>query len=94
MTIIQFIGLIGSIIMVFGAVPQLIKTFKDGHAEGLSFGTLICWLAGMICLLIYVRFYRSTDYILIINYSFNLITTGIFLYYKLFRTHWSRGSFL
>lgn len=84
MSIIATIGLIGSLIMVFGAVPQLYKTIREGHSEGLSSGTLFCWLIGMLCLLIYVIFFRAADYILILNYSFNLITTSIFMKYKFY----------
>jgi len=82
MAFISYIGIIGSVIMALGAIPQLYKTLKDGHAEGLSLGTLFCWFVGMICLLLYVIVFRVNDYILIANYGFNILCVIIYLKYK------------
>ena len=63
-------------------VPQAILSYKQGHAKGTSWGLLVLWTIGEICILIYVL--SKKDLPLIVNYLFNLLMLAIIIKYKLF----------
>ena len=76
------IGWIGAI--AFGAcgMPQAIKTYRDGNAEGLDFIFLALWTVGEICTLYAVLLDAPRPY-LIANYLANLVFLGIMWRYKI-----------
>ena len=74
-------GWIGSILLAICGLPMLIKSYKEGHAEGVSLLFLLAWWLGEVLLLVFV-IGKFKGIILILNYSANvLLVTGI-LYYK------------
>ena len=79
---IELLGLFGTLLLAIGGLPQLIKTVKDKHADGLSGGMLWCWLLGFMLLLMYTIKLHPHDWILLFNYGFNLIVVLVFLKYK------------
>lgn len=79
---IDIIGWIGSIIFAICGFPQAIKSYKDGHSNGIGWGLIILWELGELLTLIYVL--TKKEYPLIINYIFNLISVSIIFWFKLF----------
>ena len=77
---LETIGYIGAACFALSAVPQAYKSFKEGHSKGVSWGLLILWSLGEICLLIYTL--PKQDYPLIVNYVSNLILLIVILKYK------------
>lgn len=82
MTTIEIIGWIGAICFALSALPQTIKSIKEGHSNGLSWGLLFLWVIGESCSLIYVL--DRNDLPLFTNYAINIIFLFIILYYKFF----------
>ena len=77
------IGWLGSILFSLCALPQTIKTFKDGHAKSLSTGFLFLWTGGEVLTLIAVIQDKGSSYLLA-NYISNLVLLAIIIRYKVF----------
>lgn len=80
--ITTFLGIVGTAALAIGGIPQLIKSIREGHANGLSGGTLLCWLLGFACLLPYVFIEHGEDWVLCSNYSVNFVITLIIARYR------------
>ncbi len=74
------VGLIGSLLLTFSAVPEVIRTLKDRKCH-LGWGFLLMWFFGEVFCTIYG--FDLQEIPLIINYTFNLIVSGLMVYYKL-----------
>lgn len=79
---IEIIGIIGATLLALCGLPQSIRSYKDGHSDGLSWGFLSMWGFGEILVLYYVMM-TTMDMILIANYIVNLIIGGVIVYYKI-----------
>jgi uncharacterized protein with PQ loop repeat len=77
----EIIGFIGSICLALCALPQAIKSIKDGHSDGVSNLLLLLWLVGEICLFIYAIPLMSLP--LFLNTSSNMLFLCIIGYYKI-----------
>lgn len=62
-------------------LPQAIKSYKDGHSIGLSWGFLVMWLMGEVLTFIYVL--PKLDYPLLANYTVNFLFLCVIIKYKL-----------
>jgi len=80
----ETIGYIGGVLLAICAIPEVIRTYKDKRCH-LGWPFLLLWFLGEIFMEIYAV--ALWDYPLMFNYTFNLIITGILLYYKL-KTKW------
>lgn len=75
------IGWIGSACLALCGLPMVIKTYKEGHANGVSLYFLLLWFIGEVLSLIYSL---DKDVLpLLFNYGFNILFISIVLYYKL-----------
>jgi uncharacterized protein with PQ loop repeat len=80
-TIYSKIGWLGSLLLSFCSLPEVIKTIQTEQCS-LSWGFLNMWGIGLI--LILIPLYREfKDKYVIFNYSVNLIFVMIMWYYKL-----------
>jgi len=77
------IGLIGSLLLTFSAVPELVRTIKDGKCH-MGWGFLLMWLLGEIFCVFYG--FDLAEIPLILNYTFNLGVAFTMFYYKLKQT--------
>jgi uncharacterized protein with PQ loop repeat len=77
----EIIGFIGSICLALCALPQAIKSIKEGHSDGVSSLLLLLWLVGEVCLFIYAIPLMSLP--LFLNTSSNMLFLCIIGYYKI-----------
>jgi uncharacterized protein with PQ loop repeat len=80
---LTLISIIGSFLLAFSNVPQMIKSCLDKNSNGVSILTLIIGIVGLGMLFIYVSF-TYMDLCLMFNYGFNVFVLGVILYWKLF----------
>ena len=80
---IKVIGWIGTQLLAWCALPQVISTVKAGTAGDINPMFLAMWGIGEILTLIYVYRTVGTDWPLLTNYSINLTCIGILCYYLL-----------
>ena len=73
---------IGALLLGFCGLPQAIKCWKEGHAEGLSWGFLLMWAGGEVMTLAYVI--SKMDMALMFNYIVNTLLIFVILFYKVF----------
>lgn len=79
---LETIGWIGSIAFALSALPQAIKSYREGHSYGISWGLIFFWTVGEWCSLAYVL--PMWKWPLIINYLGNIVFCGIVTWYKFF----------
>lgn len=88
-----FFGYTASILLTVCALPQLVKTVKDGNAHGLSIYFVVTWFAGMISQLLFAVSIKQLP--LILNAGITCIVVAVILYYKIFPktygTYYPRG---
>ena len=83
-------GLIGTIILTFAGVPQLVKVIRQGHAQGISPSMILMWVLGLGGMFIYVA--AEGQFLLSLNYGLNFVISAVILYYCLFRKHRASNS--
>lgn len=80
-----FLGTIGAICFALSGLPQAVKSWKEGHSNGIATLTIILWLIGEICMLAYAIYFYITDLVLIINYTVNFLLVSVIFKYKFFK---------
>jgi uncharacterized protein with PQ loop repeat len=80
---IEVIGYVGAFAFAISALPQTLKCYKEGHADGLSRYFLALWLIGEISMIAYTI--ATIGYInpLMLNYGFNLVLLLIIIRFKI-----------
>lgn len=81
---IEIIGWIAGILFAFCGLPQALKSFRDGHSDGISYGLIYMWLGGELLMQYYVLIKHGLDMPLLVNYWINSIFVVIILKYKHF----------
>lgn len=77
----EWVGWLGNILLAICGFPQAVKSIKEGHSRGITWGLLILWLLGEILTLIYVFPKELSP--LIFNYAANIIFLSIIIRYKI-----------
>jgi len=77
-------GYIAGLCFAFSALPQAIKCIRQKHAYGLSTGTLVLWIIGEVCAIVFTLHLWRQTLPLFINYFLNLVFLAPVLYYKFF----------
>ncbi len=80
----RMLGWVGAILFAFCAVPQVIRTMKDGHAENLSSLFLWMWFSGAVLCAGGTLLDVGVVPWLLVNYLLNLLCVIALLRYKLF----------
>lgn len=78
----NFLGWVGALCFAFSAVPQAYQCYRQKHADGMSWGFLILWLSGELCMIVYSVSERNI--ILLTNYGINLVLLLVIAYYKVY----------
>lgn len=76
---IKTMGLIGSLLLTFCGVPELIRTVKDKKCH-LGWGFILMWFFGEIFCVYYS--FGLGEIPLIINYTFNLFLAMVMFSFK------------
>jgi uncharacterized protein with PQ loop repeat len=79
---VQFFGWVYSLAFALSALPQTLKSIKDGHTKGVADGTLILWSTGEIGGILYGLGIGELP--IIFNCAMNTIFVGIIVRYRLF----------
>lgn len=75
------IGWVGSLLLGICALPETIRTIKDGRCH-VGWGMLLLWFLGEVFVFIHVLL-NIHDISLLTNYSLNIILLLIMIYYKI-----------
>ena len=62
------------------ALPQVYKSIRDQHSNGISWGLLILWFLGECFATVYV--FPKKDLPLLVNYFFNMLFIAVIIRYK------------
>lgn len=83
MTLLDLLGWLGSFFLAICAIPQAWHSYKTKSSTGISWWLLGLWGVGEILTLIYVL--PRLDWPLLFNYSCNLLSLGVIVYYRVER---------
>ena len=81
-SLVLLLGTIGAICLAFSGLPQAIRSWQEGHSQGIAHGTSILWLLGEACMLAYALYFYTYDFVLISNYTLNFILVSIIFKFK------------
>ena len=81
-SLITLCGWLGTFCFAICGLPQAIKSYKDGHSDGISNGMIFLWMAGEVFTLIYVI--SGGLWPLILNYTVNIINVSVIIKYKFY----------
>lgn len=75
----EIVGWTSAACFAFSALPMAYKAVRTGTSRGLALGTLLLWIVGEACALVYVLPDRLWP--LISNYIVNLILLSVVAWY-------------
>ena len=78
---IMAFGWVYSLAFALSALPQAIKSYRDGNSRGVADGTLFLWMLGEIAGLVYG--FGLWQMPIVFNCALNTIFVGIIVYYRL-----------
>ena len=78
----EIFGILGSIGLCLCGFPQAWKSFKDKHADGMAFSTVLLWLLGELFMLLYVVIKHTKDIPLMTNYIVSAFSVVVISRYK------------
>ncbi len=78
---VQFFGWLYSGAFALSALPQAIRSRKEGHSRGVADGTLILWFIGELAGLVYG--FGLAQVPIIANCLVNTIFVGVIVWYRL-----------
>jgi uncharacterized protein with PQ loop repeat len=76
----EFIGWIGAFTLALCGIPQAMRSYREGHANGVDGTFLVLWTVGEIASLAYVL--SLGDLPLTVNYLANVGSCLVISYYK------------
>ena len=82
MTFNDYMGLLGSFLLAFCAVPEVYESVKQGYSK-MTKGMMTMWLSGEVFLgaHIFIR-HGWGDWIVLSNYALNILLISILVKYK------------
>jgi len=78
---IQAFGWVYSLAFALSALPQAIRSIKEGHSSGVADGTLLLWMLGEVAGLVYG--FGLWQMPIVFNCAINTIFVGIIVYYRI-----------
>lgn len=87
MFIHNLLGWLSTLLLTFGSVPQVYKTWKEGHSNGLSIGMMYMWFFGEVFLILYSL--SDKNWPILANGLLNSLMAGYILKYKI----WPKNNF-
>lgn len=80
----KILGYIASLFLTLSSVPQVLKTIKQGHSDGLSIGFLLLWLLGNLAMQVYILGTRGWDLPALSSFWASDVALAILLKYKFY----------
>lgn len=80
---VALLGWLGFGLLFISAIPQMMKCWHDGNADGLSWAMLVLLALGFILMLMHV-IASHASIMLVINYGASLFGVALLLWFKLF----------
>lgn len=80
---LEIIGVIGAILIIYSNIPQMIKFYRQGHANGISFAATHVAFMGILLRGYYQFHVTNFNWIITVPYIFSFIcimTTYYYLY--------------
>lgn len=74
------IGWVGSILLAFCGLPQMLDAIKKKSAKGLTWGFLLMWYVGELATFVYIL--PKADLPLLVNYGANILFLSVIIHYK------------
>lgn len=81
MKLIEFIGIVGAIIVTYSNLPQIVLFIKQGHAKGISLSSTWLGLIGIIFRATFLFYTVGMNLIIFIPYFFAIFCCVLTLYY-------------
>lgn len=75
MTLLEFLGFIGIILVTSAYIPQIVKIWKTKNAEGISITAWLTWLVGTVFILIHAFSTKDGVFIVFQTLSFIFVAT-------------------
>ncbi len=79
----SFIAWLGAVCLSICALPLAIKSFRDGHSDGISASFLALWALGEGCFL--YRYIQIGEVPAALNCVFNLLFLYVVIRFKIWR---------
>jgi uncharacterized protein with PQ loop repeat len=83
---VEFLGLIGFVLLITAAIWQIVPVVKKGHNDGMEVKYLLSLELGFIFMMIYTMLTEPVLFV-ILDYGVSAILIGILLWYRLFRSN-------
>ena len=81
---ITAIGALGVLVLSLCTVQLLVRTIRDGHANGVDPWFLGYWLGGLLLMLVHTVG-ASAPWPVILNYGLNTLMVGVVGWYRWFK---------
>jgi len=82
---IESLGVVATILFCLATLAQTIKSYREGHSDGVSHGFIWMLSMGFTLMSIYVVNTTGWDWILLSSYWIQLLLFGIIIKYKYWR---------
>lgn len=79
----EIIGWVGTVFLMLCIFPQAIKTYKEGHAKGMSAYFIALWVMGSLLTLGYLLALHPSAIPVIMARVLNFLPLGVIVYFKL-----------
>lgn len=79
-----FIGWLSAFLFIICGIPQAMKSYQDGNANGVSSAFLIMWYVGEVLGAVYALSLTPIPIPILTNYIFSIIVVTIIMRYKYF----------
>lgn len=81
--IAQYSGALASVLFILATAFQALKSYKDGHSDGVSHGLIWSLGIGLISMILYVSVIIGMDLVLLSSYTVQLMLWGVVAKYKI-----------
>lgn len=76
------LGSIGAFCLAICGLPQAVKCYRTKRADDMSWGFLILWAVGEVCMVAYTVMALESNALLLANYLANGLFLSVIAYYK------------
>jgi len=80
-SLINIIGIIGTVMVTYSNIPQLLLFFRQRHAKGISLSSTWIYTIGIILRAAFMMFLIGLNLIVMIPYVFSILSGVLTLYF-------------